>query len=93
MRVRSKDKAAIPEFDARRHVGYVETPEYACAFNGQDPGLRDPFGLVWCYWHCELDSAEATRAIEWLMRNILAWLEASRLPFIDCGMKYSIPAR
>lgn len=66
-RVRDPEAIAVPEFDEARHVGHVEMPEYAIGCVFQDPGLRDLFGVVWGYWHFELEMLVIQRS--WAKRN------------------------
>ncbi len=53
-RVRDETLALVPEFDPAKHVRDVEMPKYADCYTLGDPGTADLFGLVFCYWHYEL---------------------------------------
>lgn len=67
IRVRDPVATVVPEFDPARHIGHVEPPSYAIACVFQDPGIRDLFGLVWGYWHFELQMLVIQRS--WAKRN------------------------
>lgn len=52
--VRDPEDSVVPEFNEIVHVvppGKV--PDYAHAYVGMDPGMRDPLGLVWGFWDFE----------------------------------------
>lgn len=67
VRTRDPERTVVPEFDERKHVRHVERPPYACGFVFQDPGHRDLFGVVWAYWHFELELLVCLRS--WAKRN------------------------
>lgn len=67
VRVRDPQSTVVPEFNAAKHVGTPTPPKYAYAFCFADPGTRDLFGLVWCYWDWELQILVVQRS--WAERN------------------------
>lgn len=67
IRIRDPERTVVPEYDEQRHVRRIERPPYAVGCFAQDPGHRDLFGIVWGYWHFELQMLVILRS--WAKRN------------------------
>lgn len=51
--IRDADEMVVPEFDESVHVVHPDAwprPKHALAHVGLDPGVTDPFGMVWLYF-------------------------------------------
>lgn len=66
-RVRDGSRVVLPEFDITRHVKPVVLPDYAEAYVGIDPGIRDLCALVFCFW--DFQRAKLCVQACWAERN------------------------
>lgn len=66
-RVRDGSRVVIPEFDPLRHVKPVTLPDYADAYVGLDPGVRDLCALIFGFW--DFKRAKLCIQADWAERN------------------------